>query len=86
MDSLKIKLDEILQEFFDDRTGDADIPDRTRDYLQKQLDNVKEDVFEIISDFITDADNTIEEFSEENIRNIKDDIRTQDYLERELFD
>lgn len=86
MDSLKIKLDEILQEFFDDRTGDADIPDRTRGYLQEELDKVKEDVFDIISDFFEDADNTIEEFSEENIRNIKDDIRTQDYLERELFD
>ena len=85
MDSLKRELDNMLQEFFDDRTGDADIPDRTRDYLQKQLDNVKEDVFDIISDFIEDADNTIEEFSEENIRNVRDDMRTQEYMEASLW-
>lgn len=86
MDSLKKELDKLLQYFFDERTGDADIPDRTRGYLQEELDKVKEEVFDIISEFIEDADNTIEEFSEENIKNIKDDIRTQDYLERELFD
>lgn len=41
MDSLKKELDKLLQYFFDERTGDADIPDRTRNYLQEQLDGLK---------------------------------------------
>jgi len=70
---------------FEDKIGDADIPDDTKTSLYKKLDEMITEVVSIADDFNNEIDSVIEQFTPEYINQVKDDMRLQDEKEADLW-
>ena len=71
---------------FENKIEDADIPESLKKDFYNDLKELVEDIETMISTVNQNIDYSIYEFSEECRRDTLDDMRTQEYLERDLFE
>ena len=81
MKHLMEDIEEILRDYYEDKTGNADIPERAEDAIYERVTLLLNDIESLIDTANNDVDEVVEEFSEDNLKAIKTDRRTQDYLE-----
>lgn len=80
-------MEDYILESFDDQIYEIDIPDDARESLKQELTDL---IKGYVKDMTEEVKDKIEsyryEFSKEHIQDEIDDRRTQDYLERDLFE
>lgn len=81
MEELKKEIEWQTQSYFDDKTSGADIPERAEDAIQERIETLITDINNLIDEAKTDVDDIIYEFSEENLKDIKADLKYQDKKE-----
>ena len=70
-----IEIADNVQIFFEDKVEDADIPERVRDSIQERIELLRQDIMNLIDVADKDIDAVIEEFTPEELENIKSDLR-----------
>lgn len=73
------------QSYFDDKTSGADIPERAEEAIQERIETLIADINNLINEAENDVDDIIYEFSEENLKDIKADLKYQDKKEADLW-
>ena len=74
MQRLVEELDDVVQLFFNDKTEDADIPERVMDAIQERIELLQDDIKDLVEIADKDIDAVIEEFTPEELENIKSDL------------
>ncbi len=77
--------EEHIQEFVEGKTEDANIPERAEAEIEHLQDDVIQKIKEMLNQLDDDIDSIIYEFSEENLKAIKSDMKAQDKKEADLW-
>jgi F0F1-type ATP synthase gamma subunit len=78
---------QLVERYVEHKITQACLPDAICNDIEDMTADAIENIDDLLNELDKNIDNTIENFDrEEEIKNIRDDIRTQDYLERNLFD
>lgn len=75
MQRLVEELDDVIQIFFDEKTENADIPERAMDAIQERIELLQDDIKNLVEIANEDIDDVVQEFTPEELENIKSDLR-----------
>ena len=73
--SLKGDIEYDIQSYIYDKIEEADIPERAKDAIQERIELLVQDVYNLLDIADTDIDDVIQEFTPEELENIKSDLR-----------
>lgn len=85
MENLIEEITDKISDYFISYTNDADIPQRATDTIDELVASIMVDISDILENTRNDVDDIIYEFSEENLKDIKADIKYQDEKEADLW-
>ena len=85
MENLKNNVEELIQESFDDFICEANISEIGENAITERIKLLIDDVFDLLDEAKRDIDDVVYQHSQQYINDIKDDMKTQEYLERDLF-
>lgn len=85
MDRLIEEIKDKVSDYFLDYTINADIPERAENAIDELVGVLMEDIGDLIINTKSDVDSIIEEFTPEELENIKADIKYQDEKEADLW-
>lgn len=75
-----------IEKYFDKKLNEVNVPEALDSELWNMVEDLIDNVQEQVGKVENEIDMSIEDFDyKQEIQNIKDDMRTQDYLERDLF-
>jgi hypothetical protein len=75
-----------IEKYFDKKLNEVNVPEALDSELWNMVEDLIDNVQEQVGKVENEIDMSIEDFDyKQEIQNIRDDIRTQDYLERDLF-
>ena len=75
-----------IEKYFDKKLNEVNVPEALDSELWNMVEDLIDNVQEQVGKVESEIDMSIEDFDyRQEIQNIKDDMRTQDYLERDLF-
>lgn len=75
-----------IEKYFDKKLNEVNVPEVLDSELWNMVEDLIDNVQEQVGKVENEIDMSIEDFDyKQEIQNIKDDMRTQDYLERDLF-
>lgn len=78
-------IEDVVREYFEKLTSDIDIDTREYDAIDERINLLVEDIRELIEETKDDIENIKEEFSDDNILEIKRDLKYQERKEADLW-
>jgi hypothetical protein len=77
---------QLTERYFEHKVTQGCLPDAICNDVSDMMANTIEEIDSLLTELDEHVDKAIENFDrEEEIKNIRDDIKTQDYLEKDLF-
>lgn len=86
MQSLRGEVRTPIEKYFEEKLYSASLPDSIDNDLWDMVEETIDKIHDMLHELDRNIDNNIKDFDrKQEIENIRDDIKTQDYLERDLF-
>ena len=85
MENLKENIETEINYWLDIKIQNADMPERAVEAIHERIDLLVDDINELLDIADKDVDEVMYEFSEENLKDIKADLKYQDKKEANLW-